>query len=606
MASFIPKTILRKAGDIKKKRSNRFVDKIENNSDITGSIIENMTYIALHMGDEDFSVYQAYRAFESFPDDALSRIFSLMQTSGYVCSKHDMVRRLPFGIRSHRLAQAYLHTFKTVVPPAVIDELSDSITQTSDMKVNISAKAGDIFLIGFLLAKGDIAMDIDMPDQIIVPDVPNMPIFENQFLAMIKESKEEIFKEASNKDSVPPRSLMAAAASMLPSSIGVPDTDSLLNENTESSGATKSKLEKVLRLYDRHPSYTNWLMLISGRNEATDSKFTNLKYSCNSDSVVLSPCTITVENTTELLSMYTKVTKLKGIDEEKELDDLAQNITKKLDSVKLQINESTRNWKLLQESAGEQKNIFKHLFEIFDNARQFGIIRSEVYNKATMYDNIAIEKALKILDENNVIFIVGINEERYVTFNHVHIWMAKGFHFCDRNTKFHDEISREIELLQQTETVSKSKNKDDSSTEINLTETVDIEMKSKYEEVNFLCRPWHTISGDISYKTTKSLLLSLYLKIVSSPGITPEQLCASYSYQPICILQLLDILTSTGCLISNVIETPGPKRIFGGRSKPITTTYYEATQDGLIILGKWCNFVNKAIEKQINTEPMTQ
>ncbi|XP_039256526.2 general transcription factor 3C polypeptide 1-like [Styela clava] len=610
---YIPKTILRKSEDIQIKR-NLFLDHVRGNADITHAVIENMTYVALQMGEEEFSVYQAYRAFESFPEDILSKVFTLMQTSGFVCAKQEMLRRLPFGIRSHRLAQAYIQTFKAVVPQEALEDLSHSIVQTSDMKIDSAANVGHIFLISYLLSKGDLQMKIDMPDQIIIPDAPNMPVFENQFLAIIKESKDEIFNEASSMlssnskdDSAPPESLIAAAACMLPpttTSSSVADSNSILEDNSKTlrdnndPSNSKTKLEKVLRLYYRHPSYTNWLMLInpSRRGEVSDAKFTNLNYSCNSDSVVLNPCTVTVEDSQNLLSNYAKVARLKGTNGEKDLDLLAQRITRGMESVKLQHTESNSNWIMLQKSVGGQRAIFKLIFQIINNTEQLGITGPEILALADLHDNTAIEEALNIMKANNVVFIVGVKEARYVTYNHVQIWTAKGFRFCDRSTKFHDEISHEIELLHQNEKVPMKTNEDEQRN-INLTQSVNTEIKKKYQEVKFLCRPWHTIGGDVSFNNAKAILFSVYLKIFASPGITQQHLCASYSFQPICILQLLEILCKTGCITKHIIETPGPKKLFGALSKPNITTYYEATQDGLIILSKWCNSINSNLHK---------
>lgn len=697
---------------------------------IMKSTIENLIYVSLSIQDDEFSIYQSYKSFEVYPENLIVTVFNQMKASGIVSNKLEVLRKkntsLPFAVPSYHLSHLHASTFKSLIPPEVIPEFQKSMKELEESRrvvMDIDVSLGHVLIMVYLQLKNCMNVEIDVPDNIVFPDVPGTSLFENQFLAQMKEAQTELTNRLTKENrhdkkgqqsmsKLFPISILNAASALIKESSNSKQKENCSSENPDRSRSEvededdvdtaeisdgDSKLAAIIKLYQRHPSYTNWLLL---NNTGKTDHSKGLNYSLNSENVVLTPCRVTMSPSREFC---TKINP--------EFDS-ADDGMKFLESKKWKnVEVKKRLHDLTAVSSTAESHILENILKTLEEKTSSGMTQNEIICHLVERRNLLFSlndigqdvtsSVLKQLIENELIFSVGLQERRYVHRDHVKIWMTKGFRFSGVKSKFQAEISHELHLLKSSKnldhkkphaadhepatindikvgdkqghgslqmengnqselddnetvltTIADSQKEDKNVSSVNsepivisdneneenqgssqskheaIVSSIAIEepetpspkkpcydfdsmqnkegakssFKNLYEEVDFLCRPWHTLGGDINYKNAKMMLCSVFLKIMVSPGISYQNLYSVYELvlQPISLTELLGVLCEVGCVVRSTFKKPELLRLFSSSAHCQTQTYYEPSEDGLVKIGRIFSVMDEKIRMQLN------
>ncbi|OWF42516.1 general transcription factor 3C polypeptide 1-like [Mizuhopecten yessoensis] len=125
---------------------------------------------------------------------------------------------------------------------------------------------------------------------------------------------------------------------------------------------------------------------------------------------------------------------------------------------------------------------------------------------------------------------------------------------------------------------------------------------STYQRVRLLCSPWRKPEGSINKHVFKTMMESMMLKIMASPGISLQTLCENYTpyNQPFLKLQLLEILEDLKAIEKTVIRRQNKTTLFSKRVRPKLATVqkeedtvvYFPTKMCITRLGQFLVYVN--------------
>ncbi|XP_076819101.1 general transcription factor 3C polypeptide 1-like isoform X1 [Clavelina lepadiformis] len=619
----------------------KFLQEIENADDITFCVLENLMYAALSLNEDEFSQYQAYKIFETYQEQMIAKVWDKVKVSGNICKKADQhlarQRHLPFAVPTFHLSVSYYAHFKSKCMDKVFMELLECVSAFERkhlLSCDFHATSGPITIINTLLLNDQDNISIRFPDN----DVDTTPDDKGNAAAVrFPWQKNENVRISASKT-------VNDGEKLSFDDLTLSDCEDL-PENSKLSQKQLYKLYRQSRLA-RWPggkgisSFPIGIVDIRMSSNHLQQLSNELSHESGRDS---SLCTLWNMASNE--EMEKAVTSLHS-----------QKLSTQTEVISLDEDELLDELKDIVCHQPNCKDGIQHIINVAETAGVIGKPLHEIVTFSEEFSSQYMKQCLDVLVDRRLIYILGMHEQRAVLRQYAHKWFVVGaLYKGDRRilreqirnelmgtTKRHDSthlkprvyrkrhddkqqidvsdgnpiVSHELSenLLGKNETNGSEDVKKIKEISSPLEKTKNLRSKSSpdetvaclfdsssYEKVTFLCRPWHSISGDVNYTNAKMFLTGVFLHILWNPGITLKLLDNRFKAQlhKVALLELLEKLLLYKCIVCRKMtrSTPNGWNLFQPLSSPDLhqecpvakdSDYYIATSNSVLRMTQLC------------------
>nr|XP_002125589.4 general transcription factor 3C polypeptide 1 isoform X1 [Ciona intestinalis] len=236
-------------------------DGITNKDDVLKCSIENLIFAVLASDEKHFNQYQTYKIFEDYPEPLVSQVSELLKKRNIVSKKLEnphRKRNLPFAVPSYHITKLYWQSFRSQHFSQVFDDCISSINDLetqSPVTYKLDVNSGSIVSMLMSLLDDDLSLEINFPTELVMSDFKS--IIGTDFYKSMKATEESMLADSHAKNDDP----------------------------------RKKKLMELFQMYQRHPSYSNWMMLSGVAGVVDEEK----KILSHPEKLSLVPCIVEVQ-----------------------------------------------------------------------------------------------------------------------------------------------------------------------------------------------------------------------------------------------------------------------------------------------------------------------
>ncbi|XP_070559590.1 general transcription factor 3C polypeptide 1-like isoform X2 [Ptychodera flava] len=185
---------------------------LKSRDDIIKAQLMNLIQITLAMDSSEYNSHQVFKVYEKYPSEQLEAAFNELRNKGLVNRKRPVegcktTRHVPFAAMSYQLSVKYHRYFLSLTPVTLFQETNNFFQEllkgSSDksnqwLKFPTQATGGTVCCIATLMSMNKLAMDVVVPDQVVVVD---SELLESQVVAGGKQSASNTTSAGASDDS---------------------------------------------------------------------------------------------------------------------------------------------------------------------------------------------------------------------------------------------------------------------------------------------------------------------------------------------------------------------------------------------------------------------